>query len=177
MEIIYWWQSSLSGRNSSHRHWNCWLIYSLVVQILHLGRDSETETGKEKKGLVWDYKEMPVLKKSHGVMSARNKSYVWDLWEVERTVQPTGQEKRWGIRGKISLGVRDACLMCHWGYWGCMCPWQWHECIRTVKSRHLAQPQKHAVQGSVFAILWLWSRGCSPEYITTVSSDLGFCYS
>lgn len=154
MVMVYWWQSRYIWKK--HKSQALVLLDDPQSHATNsaLGEDSETGTGEEKKGLVWDCKEMLELTKSHSVMRARNKSYSWDLWEVERTVHCTGQEKKWGIRRKISLGVRDACLMSHWGYWGCMCPWQCHEYIRRVKrgshlSRYLAQPQKHAVQGSV----------------------------
>lgn len=148
MEMVYWWQSRYIWKKHKSQALELLADPQSCATNSTLGEGFKTGTGKEKKGLVWDCKEMSVLTKSHSVMRVRNKSYVWDLWEVERTLQSPGQEKRWGIRWKISLGVGAVCLMSHWGYWGCMCPWHWHEYIRTVKrrshlSRHWAQPQKH----------------------------------
>lgn len=68
--------------------------------------------------------------KSHSTIRARSKSCFWGWREVERTVQPTGWGKRWGIRRKFRLSVGDTCLMSHWDYQGCRCRWRCYEYLR-----------------------------------------------
>lgn len=121
-------KTGTSGRNTSHRHWNCWLSHSSCTTNSALGEGFRNWDRQGKEGFVRDCKGMPVPIKSHSMMRARSKSCFWGSWEMERTVQPTGQGKKWGIRRKFRLGIGDACLMPHWDYHqGCRCPWWCYE--------------------------------------------------
>lgn len=102
-----------------------------VLHILPLGGFRNWDR-QGKEGFPRDCRGTPALIKGHSMIKVRSKSYFWGWWEVEveRTVQNTGQGKKWGIRRKFRLGVGDACLMFHWDYWGCRCPWWCYEYLR-----------------------------------------------
>ena len=160
-------KAGTSGRNTSHRHWNCRLSHSACTTNSALGEGFRNWDRQGKEGFARDCKGMPVLIKSHSMMRARSKSCFWGWWEVERTVQPTGQGKKWGIRRKFRLGVGDACLMSHWDYQGCRCPWQCYEYlrpdIRRVRRKVIFPGIQRSLRSMLFRDLSVQSYGFGRE--------------
>lgn len=155
------------GRDTSHRHWNCWLSHSTCTTNSALGEGFRNRDRQGKEGFVRDYKGMLVLIKTHSMMRARSKNCFWSWWEVERTAQPTGQGKKWGIRRKFRLGVVDACLKSHWEYWVRRCPQRCYEYlsldIRRVKGKVIFPDTWCSLRNMLFRDHCVQSYGFSQE--------------
>lgn len=123
-------EAGTPGRNTSHRHWNCWLRHGACTTNSALGEGLGNWDRQGKVRFVRDCKGMLVLIKKYSMMRARSKSCFWGWCEVDRTVQTMGQEKKWGIRRNFKLGVGHTCLMSHWDYQGCWCSWWCYKYLR-----------------------------------------------